>query len=103
MMDFSPANAASLTGESLPVDFGVVCDKCSTGILRPARIRTAFWHGDSLIVVQNIPAMVCPDCGEEYVADPTVVQLDRMRGNGFGSLEAVEQMTVPVFDFGGAG
>lgn len=103
MMDFSPANAASLIDQRLPVDFGVVCDKCSTGILRPTRIRTAFWRGDSLIVVLNIPAMVCPDCGEEYVADPTVVQLDRMRGNGFGTHEVIEKMTVPVFDFGGGG
>ena len=87
----------------MPVDFHVACDHCSSGILRPTRIRTAFWRGESLVVVQNIPAMVCPDCGEEYVADPTVVQLDRMRGNGFGGMERVETLNVPVFDFGGAG
>ncbi len=103
MMEFSPANTASFTGDALPVDFQVACDHCPNGILRPTRIRTAFWRGDSLIVVQNIPAMVCPDCGEEYVADPTVVQLDRMRGTGFGGLERVETLSVPVFDFGGAG
>ena len=45
----------------------------------------------------------CPDCGEEYVDDPTVVQLDRLRGNGFGTVEAVTQMIVPVVDFGGSG
>ena len=102
-MDFSPANIVSLSGDSLPVDFQVVCDHCSSGILRPTQIRMAFWRGDSLVVVQNIPAMVCPDCGEEYVDDPTVVQLDRMRGNGFGALEAVAQMIVPVVDFEGPG
>ena len=103
MMDFSPASTVSLSGESLSNDFKPVCDHCSSGILRPTRIRTAFWRGDSLVVVQNIPAMVCPDCGEEYVDDPTVVQLDRLRGNGFGTVEAVTQMIVPVVDFGGSG
>ena len=103
MMEFSPANTASFSGDTSPIDFHVACDHCASGILRPTRIRTAFWRGESLVVVQNIPAMVCPDCGEEYVADPTVVQLDRMRGNGFGGLEMVETLSVPVFDFGGGG
>ena len=103
MMEFSPANSASFSGDSLAVDFDVACDHCSTGILRPTRIRTAFWRDKGLVVVHNIPAMVCPDCGEEYVAGPTVVQLDRMRGNGFAGLKPVETLAIPVFDFGAAG
>lgn len=101
MLDVSNFDAAP--AESLALDFQVVCNHCSTGILRPTRIRTAFWRGDSLVVVRNIPAMVCPDCGEEFVADPTVVQLDRLRGRGFGPTETIGQMVVPVVDFGDAG
>lgn len=101
MIDTGTIDAAP--AESLALDFQVVCDRCSTGILRPTRIRTAFWHGESLVVVRNIPAMVCPDCGEEFVADPTVVQLDRLRGSGFASAEPVGQMVVPVIDFGDPG
>ena len=37
------------------------------------------------------------------VPDPTVVQLDRLRGRGFASAEPVGQMVVPVIDFGEAG
>ena len=99
----APGKIDATPARSLAVDFQVVCDHCTSGILRPTHIRTAFWQGDSLVVVRNIPAMVCPDCGEEYVADPTVVQLDRLRGRGFASAERVGQMVVPVIDFGDAG
>ena len=98
-----PGTIDAAPAERLAADFQVVCDHCSSGILRPTRIRTAFWQGDSLVVVRNIPAMVCPDCGEEIVADPTVVQLDRLRGRGFASAEPVGQMVVPVIDFGDPG
>lgn len=89
--------------EAIPVNFRLVCDHCAAGFLNPTRISTAFWRDDKLVVVRNIPAMVCPDCGEEYVDDATVVQLDSLRGRGFMGAEVIDQMAVPVFDFNGAG
>lgn len=81
----------------------IVCDRCADSPLREARISTAFWQGDGLVVLRNIPAMVCPACGEEYVDDETVVALDRMRGNGFAGCVAAAPLPVPVFDFVGMG
>lgn len=81
----------------------IVCDHCADSVLKGTRISTAFWQGDGLVVIRNIPAMVCPTCGEEYVDDATVVALDRMRGAGFAECGAAEPLLVPVFDFGGAG
>lgn len=102
-MDFLPANTPSPAGDVPSADFHVLCDHCTAGVLVPARIKTAFWRGDSLVVVRNIPAMVCPDCGEEYFVDPTVVQLDLMRANGFADIKVAEEMIIPVFDFGDGG
>lgn len=81
----------------------IVCDRCVDSPLRAARISTAFWQGEGLVVLRNIPAMVCPACGEEYVGDETVVALDRMRGNGFAGCVAAAPLPVPVFDFAGMG
>lgn len=81
----------------------IVCDHCADGVLKSTCITTAFWQDDGLVVIRNIPAMVCPTCGEEYVDDATVVALDRMRGAGFAGCVAAEPLPVPVFDFGGAG
>ena len=41
----------------------VACDHCPGSILRPTRIRTVLWQGDALVVVRNIPGMVCPTWG----------------------------------------
>ncbi|MCZ8153338.1 MAG: type II toxin-antitoxin system MqsA family antitoxin [Rhodobacteraceae bacterium] len=79
----------------------IVCDRCTDSPLRASRISTAFWQGDGLVVLRNIPAMICPACGEEYVDDATVVALDRMRGNGFAGCVAADPLPVPVFDFAG--
>lgn len=77
----------------------IVCDRCDDVALRHAHISTAFWQGAGLVVIRNIPAMVCPGCGEEYVDDATVVMIDRMRGAGFAGCAATDPLPVPVFDF----
>lgn len=77
----------------------VRCDRCDDGILSAQPIQSAFWRGMGLVVIRNIPAMVCPICGEEYVSDETAIGLDRMRGAGFTAMGSVERMIVPVLDY----
>ena len=77
----------------------VLCGRCEQGLLTEQPIQTAFWRGDGLVVIRNIPAMVCQTCGEEYVADRTAIGLDRMRGNGFTATGSTERMIVPVLDY----
>lgn len=98
---FGNRNEAPVRPAALPVQ--IVCDRCTDSLLRRTAISTAFWQGDGLVVIRNIPAMVCPDCGEEYVDDSTVVALDRMRGNGFAGCRAADPLPVPVFDFAEVG
>jgi len=96
-------NINTAPAEAVPITVRVVCDHCTKGVLTPSRISTTFWRDETLVVVRNIPAMVCPDCSEEYVDDTTVVRLDWMRGQGYVGVKIIEQMAVPVFDFDGAG
>lgn len=42
------------------------CDVCDTP-LRAKRIKQDFWIGGQLIVVEDVPAGVCPQCGEKVV------------------------------------
>ena len=76
------------------------CQACDGGTLASAAVRTAFWNGDDLVVVEGIPALVCESCGERYYDDATTLRLDLLRGNGFPSERALYTMEVPVFDFG---
>ncbi|NNG05100.1 MAG: YgiT-type zinc finger protein [Inquilinus sp.] len=77
-----------------------VCSNCGSPKLEWARVRSAFWHQDTLVVVEDIPALVCDKCQERHYDDQTVVALDLMRGEGFPAEGATGELRVPVFAFG---
>jgi YgiT-type zinc finger domain-containing protein len=77
----------------------VSCTSCGSADTRSARVRSAFWHGDRLVVVEDIPAVVCGACSEQSYDDATVVALDLLRGEGFPEEQATAQLRVPVFSF----
>jgi len=78
---------------------GVACTSCGRSNIRAAYVRSAFWHDDRLVVVEDIPALVCDACGEQSYDDNTVVVLDLLRGDGFPAEQAREELQVPVFSF----
>jgi YgiT-type zinc finger domain-containing protein len=78
---------------------GAVCPGCGGSDIGMARVRSAFFHGDRLVVIEDIPALVCSGCNEQFYDDRTVVVLDLLRGDGFPVEEAREEIRVPVFSF----
>jgi YgiT-type zinc finger domain-containing protein len=78
---------------------GAICPGCGGSDIGMARVRSAFFHGDRLVVIEDIPALVCSGCNEQFYDDRTVVVLDLLRGDGFPVEEAREEIRVPVFSF----
>lgn len=78
------------------------CSACERGHLLRDRVRSAFWVGEGLVVIEDIPAFVCDSCGERFFDDETAMRLDLMRGRGFPARHVLHTMTVPVFRFEGA-
>jgi len=76
------------------------CSSCGAGEVRPSRVRSAFWHDERLVVVEDIPALVCDACGERYYDDATVIALDLLRGEGFPPENARAELRVGVFSLG---
>ena len=79
---------------------GARCAHCDSPNIRQTHVRSAFWHDDRLVVVEDVPAMVCDACHEQFYDDHTMVVLDLMRGDGFPAEKARRDITVPVFSFG---
>lgn len=73
------------------------CANCGSTNIRAASVRSAFWHQDRLVVVEDIPALVCEDCNEQFYGDSAVVMLDMLRGNDFPPAQARGELRVPVF------
>ncbi|MGB3387642.1 MAG: type II toxin-antitoxin system MqsA family antitoxin [Pseudaminobacter sp.] len=75
------------------------CPQCGSTRLHETLVKSAFWQDERLVVVDNIPAVVCEACGERFYDDATVTALDLMQGDGFVASEAGIHMHVPVFSF----
>ena len=76
-----------------------VCPGCGGSNIGMARVRSAFFHDDRLVVVEDIPALVCASCNDQFYDDRTVVVLDLLRGEGFPAKSAHDEIRVPVFSF----
>ncbi len=76
------------------------CTRCGGSGLQPAKVRSAFWEGERLVIVEDIPALVCADCKEHFYDEATTMVLDLLRGDGFPEARAKSMMSVPVFSFG---
>ena len=76
-----------------------VCANCGSSDVRLDRVRLALWQDDRLVVVEDIPALVCGSCKEPSYEDTTVMGLDLLRGEGFPAGKASREMRVPVFSF----
>lgn len=79
------------------IEAPAICSLCGDGELRETRVRSAFFEGERLVVVEDIPALVCQTCGEQFFDDTTAVRLDLLRGAGFPSGMSCGELRVPVF------
>jgi YgiT-type zinc finger domain-containing protein len=86
--------------ESKDNQSSAVCPGCGGSNIGMAKVRSAFFHEDRLVVIEDIPALVCAGCNEQFYDDHTVVVLDLLRGDGFPAESAREEIRVPVFSFG---
>jgi YgiT-type zinc finger domain-containing protein len=86
--------------DSVEQQSSLACANCGSANVSLRHVRSAFWQDDRLVVVQDIPALVCGACAEQFYDDATVVELDQLRGQGFPVEQARTELRVPVFSFG---
>ena len=51
------------------------CVICKQGETRPGRATVTLERDGMTLVVKNVPARVCANCGEEYVDEETTTRL----------------------------
>ncbi len=95
----TPQPAAFRDAREVPLGETMQCQRCGHVHMVPEQISTAFWRDEGLVVIRDIPAMVCASCREEYVDDATALAIDMMRGAGLRADGAVARIEVPVFSF----
>jgi YgiT-type zinc finger domain-containing protein len=74
----------------------LVCDVCGKPGARTKLITRSYGRGASLLVIENIPVVSCPHCGESYLTADTLHEIERIKLQR--DFFAVER-PVPVAEF----
>lgn len=57
----------------------MVCDICGRAGARIRRVTETYGKGKDLLVIENIPLVTCPHCGESYFTAETLHELERIK------------------------
>ena len=57
----------------------MVCDICGKRGARIRRITEALGKRKDLLVIENVPMVTCPQCGESYFTADTLHEIERIR------------------------
>jgi len=47
------------------------CSLCKTGETHPGKTTVTLQRGDSVVVIREVPAEICDDCGEYFLDEVT--------------------------------
>ncbi|MBI4869968.1 MAG: type II toxin-antitoxin system MqsA family antitoxin [Candidatus Riflebacteria bacterium] len=57
----------------------MLCDVCGRDGARERRLSRTYGRGKRLLVIEEVPVVVCPHCGESYVTAETARELSHIR------------------------
>jgi YgiT-type zinc finger domain-containing protein len=73
-----------------------ICDNCGKTGARLIHVTKSYGKAESLLVIENVPVISCPHCGESYLTAQTLREIENIKRNR--SNIAVERR-VPVAVF----
>ena len=57
----------------------MTCDICGQEGARIRRVARTYGRGKDLLLIENIPVVSCPKCGESYLTAETLHEIERLR------------------------
>jgi YgiT-type zinc finger domain-containing protein len=57
----------------------MTCDICGKDGAHVRRISRSYGSGANLFVIENVPVVICPRCGESYLTAETLHELERIK------------------------
>ena len=57
----------------------MTCDICGKEGTRIRRVSRSYGKGESLLVIENVPVVSCPHCGESYLTAETLHEIERIK------------------------
>jgi len=57
----------------------MICDICGKEGARIRQVTRNYGKGENLLIIENIPMMTCPRCGESYFTADTLHEIERIK------------------------
>ena len=57
----------------------MICDICGQPGAEIRAITRSYGKGKDLLIIENIPAVSCPNCGETYLTAATLHEIERIK------------------------
>ena len=57
----------------------MVCDICGKAEARTHRVSRSYGKRADLLVIEDIPLVSCPHCGETYLTAETLLEIERIK------------------------
>ena len=74
----------------------MTCDVCGKDGVRQRFLTRSYGKGTSLLIIENVPVICCPHCGERYMTAQTLEQIERIKGST-ENLTTIRSVPVAVF------
>lgn len=59
----------------------MTCDNCGKPSARIIHVSRSYGTGTDLLVIENVPIVSCPHCGESYLTATTIREIDNIKRN----------------------
>ena len=57
----------------------MVCDICGKKGAKVRELSRSYGKGKKLLIIENVPVISCPHCGESYVTAETLHEIERIK------------------------
>ena len=57
----------------------MICDICGKHGAKLRHVSRSFGRGADLLVIENVPMVSCPHCGESYLTAETLHEIERIK------------------------
>lgn len=57
----------------------LICDVCGQEGAKIRYVSRSYGKGENLLVIENVPVISCPHCGESYLTAETLHEIERIK------------------------
>ncbi len=58
---------------------GLICDRCGKTGARIRRVSRSYGKGAALLMIEEVPVVSCPHCGQSYLSAETLHEIERIK------------------------